>query len=157
MELVCANWFWNWIAILHGKLNERRLSKIFSMAWYWRVILGWACERVILYMRRNYKAVTRRACHKVAVIWAGTPKRRPKISLHWLQGQGYLAVNIGLSIMTDVESCFNFLANEGSRTARMRGMQGLWSSNSVESSESLLRSIPLLWGWRARDKSRHWE
>ena len=157
ISLVFVDWFWTWSAIVHGKLNERISSKILSIAWYWRVLLMWVCIRLILYMRRSSEVVTRQTCHCVAVIWAGKPNRRPKISLSWWWGQGYLAGNIRLRIMLYVERWFKFLEIEGSILARMRVMQGLWSLHPEELSEILLMSNPSMWGWCAREISRHWK
>ena len=83
------------------------------------MLFRWVCGRAILYMHRSYEAVTRRLCHDVAVIWLGTPKCQPKISLRWWRGQGSLAGNIGSRIMLVVESWFKFATSEGSRTTIM--------------------------------------
>ena len=76
-------------------------------------------------MYRSSKLVTQPTCHELAVIWAGTTKRRPKIFLRWWLEQGSLEVNIGLRVVSDVYILFNFVSIEGCISARMRGVQGL--------------------------------
>ena len=81
MALFCADLLWIWIAIFHGNMNRRILSKPLSISLDWGVLLKWVCGGVILYMRKISDVVMQRACHDVAVIWSGTPKRQTKISL----------------------------------------------------------------------------
>ena len=74
-------------------------------------------------MRRSSEAVTRRAYHNVEVIWAGTPKTPAKnIVVLVVRRQGSLSVNTGLKIMSDVESWFNFVTSDGSKTSWMQSM-----------------------------------
>ena len=151
MALVCAYWFWTWSAIVHCNLNKMILSKILFIVWDWRVLLRWVCRRVILYMRRSSEAVTGWTWDNVAVIWSGTTKQQTKILLRWWWVKGSLAVNIGSRVMSDANSWLNFVSIEGYITARMKGMQGLWSLYPTESSESSLRINPSLLGWCERE------